>query len=80
MSPSEVRKAIIGRTIVDAQPHTSLEGEVPGLRRQMHDWELTLDNGRVVRFLVEEHPDGADYGVDIVLVRMRSDRKGRKGQ
>lgn len=73
MSPSAIRKAIVGRTIIGAAPNTSWEGE--GIHRtQMHDWTITLDNGRMLRFLVEEHPDGADHGVDIVLVRMRPQR------
>ena len=67
---ARIQKALVGRTIVKAEPNTSWEGEGSN-RVRMHNWELTLDNGRMVRFMVEEHPDGAEYGIDIVLVRMR---------
>lgn len=65
-----IQKALVGRKIVKAESNAHWEGE-RSTRTRMHNWELTLDNGRTVRFMAEEHPEGGEYGVDIVLVRMR---------
>ncbi len=58
-------KQLVGRTIVKVEPNGSVEGE-GGCACWMHAWKLTLDDGAVLGFVVEEHPDGGEYGVDIV--------------
>lgn len=39
----------------------------------MHSPTIVLDDGTKVRFVVEEHPDGGEYGVDIVLAKAHPD-------
>ena len=45
--------------------NASVEG-TPGDHRTMHDPVIYLDDGSSIAFLVEEHPEGAEYGVNIV--------------
>lgn len=37
----------------------------------MHEPEIELDNGALLRFLTEEDPDGAEYGVAIIYLKPR---------
>ena len=69
MTPSEAKR-LIGRTIVAVDLDATWEGE--GLhRRRMHSPRVFLDDGSQLYFVVEEHPDGGEYGVDIGITRSR---------
>lgn len=57
-------KRLVGRTIVAVDLQATWEGDGPN-RVRMHKPRITLDDGSVLTFLVEEHPDGAAYGVDL---------------
>lgn len=37
--------------------------------KTMHDPEIVLDDGTVLRFVVEENPDGGEYGVKVIRGR-----------
>jgi hypothetical protein len=66
----------VGRTIVKVDMQGRWETDTyGGCREYMHDPAITLDDGSVLRFHVEEHPtgDGGAYGVDIL--RVRPDRR-----
>lgn len=70
MKPSEAKR-LVGRKIVAVDLDPSWEGT--GLNRVlMHNPTIRLDDGSYLRFVVEENPDGGEYGVDIV--RERGDR------
>lgn len=58
-------KRLVGRKIVAVDLGGRWEGD-GGCRVWMHDPTITLDDGSRLRFVVEEHPIGADYGVSIV--------------
>lgn len=67
MTPKQA-KALVGRTIVAVDLNASWQGE--GLDRvRMHNPTIHLDDGTAIRFLVEEHPEGAEYGVDLVRTK-----------
>jgi hypothetical protein len=62
-------KRMVGRTIVKAEPRSDWEdGFEGGYGAWMHAWRLTLDDGTVLVFHTEEHPAGAEYGTDIVVI------------
>jgi hypothetical protein len=62
-------KRMIGRTIVKAEPRSDWEdGFEGGYGAWMHAWRLTLDDGTILVFHTEEHPAGAEYGTDIVVI------------
>ena len=61
-------KRMVGRRIIKAEPCADVEGEHSNAV-WMHGWRLTLDDGTVLSFMTEEHPDGGEYGTDIVLSR-----------
>lgn len=76
-------RELIGRTIVDFDPgpvrvHTLLSDNPNGRGPMivMHYPRITLDDGSVLHFQAEEHPQGADYGVFI----RRNPRKRAKGK
>lgn len=69
MTPKET-KTVIGRTIVAIELDATWEGE-GRWRRRMHRPTIILDDGSALRFVVEEHPDGGEYGVDIVHRKSR---------
>ena len=64
----KLAKQLVGRTIVKAEPCGGISDanadEV--VQTWMHNWVLTLDDGSQLALVVEEHPDGGEYGVDIV--------------
>lgn len=61
---------LIGRTITAVDMHTYRVPDGPdGSYRTMHDPTITLDNGVALKFITEEHPDGAEYGVDIIYIK-----------
>ena len=64
MSPREAKR-LVGRTIVAVELNGSWKGE-RRLRSYMHAPVITLDDGTFLRFTVEEHPEGGEYGVNIV--------------
>jgi hypothetical protein len=66
MTPAQAKK-LVGRTIVDVDMDEGWEGDGPQ-RVRMHSPTVTLDDGSLLRFVVEEHPEGGEYGVDIVRV------------
>ena len=69
---ADIKKRLVGRRIVAADARATYEGD-PGSkdRRWMHDWKLRLDDGTIVYFVVEEHPLGAEYGIDIGVTEKR---------
>lgn len=69
---------LVGRTIVKVDLDPSWESaEGGGNRRRMHSPRFTLDDGAVLFFVVEEHPEGGEYGVDVGRnERTRRDIKG----
>lgn len=67
MKKSEAKR-LIGRTIAAIDLDASWEGEGRN-RVLMHAPTITLDDGTTLRFVVEEHPEGGEYGVDIVHAR-----------
>lgn len=61
--------AIVGRTIVKADPRFHDDGGHCGTGRDAHyahDWHLTLDDGSTVRFVTEE-TEGSEYGVNLIV-------------
>lgn len=69
MMPHDAKR-LIGRKIVAVDLQGTWETDLyGGGRRYMHDPRITLDDGSVLRFVVEEHPAGSPYGVDIVRER-----------
>lgn len=68
-------KALIGRSIVAVDMQASVQGESRHDRRTMHKPLITLDDGSVLYFVVEEHPEGAEYGVDIGRTKPKKSRR-----
>ena len=68
-------KALIGRSIVAVDMQASVQGESRHDRRTMHKPLITLDDGSVLYFVVEEHPEGAEYGVDIGRTKPKNSRR-----
>ena len=68
-------KALIGRSIVAVDMQASVQGESRHDRRTMHKPLITLDDGSVLYFVVEEHPEGAEYGVDIGRKKTKKSRR-----
>lgn len=64
MTPSQAKR-LVGRTIVAVDLDADWAGEGHS-RVLMHDPTITLDDGSRLRFVVEEAPDGGEYGVDLV--------------
>ena len=63
MTPKEAKR-LIGRTIVAVDLRSHWESRDSGKQRTlMHDPVLTLDDRSQVSFAVEEHPEGAGYGI-----------------
>lgn len=63
MTPKEAKR-LIGRTIVAVDLNATWESEEGSKhRRLMHDPVFTLDDGSRLSFVVQEHPEGAEYGV-----------------
>lgn len=62
-------KNLVGRRIVAVDMQASVQGESRHDRRTMHKPLITLDDGSVLYFVVEEHPEGFEYGVDIGRVK-----------
>ena len=60
----QLAKQLVGRTIVRAEPNSGVDEKSES--DWMHDWVLTLDDGSQLAFVVEEHPDGGEYGIQIV--------------
>lgn len=58
--------AVVGRRIVKAEPNGYWEEDGEN-SRWMHAWRLTLDDGTVLTFMTEEHPEGAEYGTDMLV-------------
>lgn len=56
-------REIIGKRIVAFRSRAAKQGATPETRRVMHDPEIVLDDGSVLVFAAEEHPDGDFYGV-----------------
>jgi hypothetical protein len=78
MTPKEAEK-LIGRRIVAVDLGRSWETDLHGGGRvlmHMHP-SIALDDGSVLRFLVEEHPSGTEYGVDFLVVKPRRVAKTR---
>jgi hypothetical protein len=65
---------VIGRRIVAVEMNT-VKVKDEGYGGRMHDPRITLDDGSTLRFVVEEHPEGAEYGVNIVRHNAPSRRK-----
>jgi hypothetical protein len=55
-------REIVGKRIVAFRPNSYLAGEGE-MKTTMHEPSIVLDDGSVLFFMTEEHPDGADYGV-----------------
>lgn len=69
-------KAIVGRRIVKAEPRAAWEEDESGADGVwMHSWHLTLDDGTILVFSTEEHPIGAEYGTDILVVHPKTEPK-----
>lgn len=68
-------KSVIGKRIAgfDHRAYRVANNSVnpSGPKTTMHDPIFTLDDGSTIEFVVEEHPDGAGYGVRAVLRRPR---------
>ncbi len=59
-------RQIVGRKIVDFRPGSGRVGNVNGRNRvTMHSPIIVLDDGTELYFVVEEAPDGSDYGIFI---------------
>lgn len=61
-------KKLVGRRITEVRMNGAWEGGGGGGygRVYMHNPVIVLDDGTELVFVVEEHPDGGEYGVDIV--------------
>lgn len=67
-------KWLLGRTIVAVEMNTArVRPANGGEARTMHQPVIFLDNGASIGFTVEEHPDGAEYGIDIGYARHSRD-------
>ena len=69
MKPSEAKR-LIGRTIVAVDLRSSWEGK-GGARTLMHDPIIRFDDGSVMMFMGQEHPDGGELGVGLIYARAR---------
>lgn len=63
-SPSE--RELKGRTIVRLELHARRIRNGRAGTITMTDPEIYLDDGSILRFTVQEHPDGGDYGVQLI--------------
>jgi hypothetical protein len=61
-------QSIVGKKIARVEMNPSVEGEHHD-RRTMHRPVIVLEDGSRVVFVVEEHPIGAEYGVNLIVVR-----------
>ena len=55
-------REIVGKRIVAFRPGTSRQGQGAS-QTTMHDPEIELEDGTVLVFGTEEHPDAAWYGI-----------------
>lgn len=66
--------SLIGRKIVRIDEQPQVVGDGPGLKKTMHDPIIYLDDGSEIVCVVEEHPEGGEYGVKLIGRR----KKGNK--
>jgi len=65
-------REIVGKRITAFDPRPYRAGSETGKSRLiMHDPIITLDDGSILVFHTEEHPDGGEYGAFIQRVKRR---------
>lgn len=74
MARSVSARELIGKRIIGFDPGTSVAGSGVS-KRTMHDPRIYLDDGSVLLFVTEEHPEDGEYGV----FAFRTKPKGRAG-